>query len=80
MGGFPCIGQIGAGDGGWHGHPATLYCHLAPKSPSLGNGNFPKKFCHFSHMRRGVEVMQWPARSPDPNPIEHIWDQMGQFI
>ena len=27
-----------------------------------------------------VEVMQWPARSPDLSPIEHIWDQMGRFI
>ena len=24
-----------------------------------------------------VEVMDWPARSPDMNPNEHVWDQMS---
>ena len=27
-----------------------------------------------------AEVMQWPTRNPDLNPIKHIWDQMGLFI
>ena len=27
-----------------------------------------------------VKVMQWPARSPELNCIEHIWDQMRLFI
>ena len=27
-----------------------------------------------------VEVMQWPAWSPDLNPREHIWNQMRLFI
>ena len=27
-----------------------------------------------------VEVKDWPARSLDKNPIEHVWDQMGVWI
>ncbi|MBJ5561201.1 hypothetical protein JGG76_24105 [Salmonella enterica subsp. enterica serovar Derby] len=24
--------------------------------------------------------MDWPARSPDLNPIEHVWDALGRAI
>ena len=27
--------------------------------------------------QQDVEVMDWPARSPDMNPNEHVWDQMS---
>ena len=30
--------------------------------------------------QQDVEAMDWPARSPDMNPIEHVCDQMSVWI
>ena len=28
--------------------------------------------------QNNVNVLPWPPLSPDMNPIEHIWDELGQ--
>ena len=30
--------------------------------------------------QEGFEKLQWQSRSPDMNPIEHVWDRMGSNI
>ncbi|GBN94937.1 hypothetical protein AVEN_233208-1 [Araneus ventricosus] len=27
-----------------------------------------------------IRRMKWPARSPDPNPIEHVWEAQGRQL
>ena len=30
--------------------------------------------------QEGIENLQWPRRSPDMNPIKHVWDRMGRNV
>ncbi|KAI4874245.1 hypothetical protein NFI96_007731 [Prochilodus magdalenae] len=36
--------------------------------------------CQQFQQGEGIEAMDWPTRSPDLNPIEHIWDIMSRSI
>ncbi|GFV91073.1 transposable element Tc1 transposase [Trichonephila clavipes] len=32
------------------------------------------------HALRGVQMLPWPAYSPDLSPIEHVWDVIGRRL
>ena len=38
------------------------------------------KICRQFLNRNNVNVLPWPAVSPDMNPIEHIWDYLGRKV
>ena len=38
------------------------------------------RICRQFLNRNNVNVLSWPAVSPDMNPIEHIWDYLGRRV
>ena len=38
------------------------------------------RICRQFLSRNNVNVLPWPAVSPDMNPIEHIWDFLGRKV
>ena len=38
------------------------------------------RICRQFLNRNNVNVLPWPAVSPDMNPIEHIWDYLGRNV
>ena len=38
------------------------------------------RICRHFLKRNNVNILPWPAVSPDVNPIEHIWDYLGKKV
>ena len=38
------------------------------------------RICRHFLNRNNVNVLPWPAVSPDMNPTEHIWDYLGRKV
>ncbi len=74
---------------------AETYCeeillnHVVPFAPFVGENFLLQQDNARTHVARvtrdfletvGIKTLEWPAFSPDLNPIEHLWDKVGREL
>ena len=59
----------------------VLQEHVVPYSGFIGHEKFRLMHDNEEYLEEvGIQKLQWPARNPDLNPIEHIWDMLKRKI
>jgi transposase len=62
---------------------------VVPVAPLIGNNFILMDDNARPHIARvvnefldevGINRIEWPPRSPDLNPIEHVWDMIGKKV
>ena len=62
---------------------------VLPFAPFLGqnfllvqdNARLHSARCIMQYLQEvGIRTLDWPTRSPDLNPIEHVWDMLGRNV
>ena len=58
-------------------------CHPLASRPILMDDNARPHRARIAQdylQQEAIELLPWPAMSPDMNPIEHVWDYLGQKV